>query len=1156
MTLGKYAHTLLAFCTSTLLLCVTLTAVYVIHNNDHANVSHHILTRLHATTGIIKLWEHEYLTSVRSVAEDAGLTELVDKLINQQITRDQGTAKLDEWLRPIYLGRGYEGHSIITPDMNVLLASSAGFVGKPVTSSSSREAILKAFKDGVALARPAEAAYQVRMLNRMAAPGTLFQLGCAPIKKNDQVLAVLCLRQDPYRTFFALLGTGFSGETGESYAVDRSGNIISPTRFGHQIVNNPQRGQSSFIKGLQARLSTKRRDGTYLVDSKNPLTQSVRDALAKGESGFVERYRDYRNIEVAGAVQWLPEMDMGIVVEQDADEVYGPFEHSRNAIVGLGLLATLLINALIFGQARSRASLAEREQLMRAFLDNFPGMAHMRDAKGTFLIANRHVVEFFKTSRDSLIGKDETDLPLSKKYITQLNKDHKDVLSSGQVIETVRQIQDMHYGKVEWLKTIRFPVTDAENNTYAVGTILLDITEQTHNAQELEAIRVNLEQRVEERTAQFEAAKMEAEQAAQVKAEFLANMSHEIRTPMNAIIGLSHLARMVSDDPKLRSYLQRIHQSSSHLLSIINDILDFSKIEAGKMTIECADFSLENMLDKVIGLLWEKADDKGLELLFHIESDIPDNLNGDALRIGQVLINFVSNAVKFTENGDVILRVRKTAEDEKRIGVRFEVEDSGIGIAPERFHQLFEPFQQLDTSSTRRFEGTGLGLTISKNLVELMGGKLEMKSTPGAGSTFALELSLNKCKQLEIISTQAQELQCRMLIVDDNQHARDILAQMLNNLSLAVTQVDSGLAALDLIQAQEAFDIIFLDLKMPEISGVETAERINHLQLHKQPKLVLMSAHSKQDIGVNLENLFGAILVKPIVPSVLRDTVFNLLRDTCIQPQAFHKTNINDYQKLANIDVLLVDDNDINQDVVTELLKLVNANITLAFNGQEALDKLIENDFDVILMDVQMPVMDGIEATRRIRAQNTYADLPIIAMTANAQAEDREMCIKAGMSDYVSKPIDPDILFRTLIRWTREKTISIATPVTVIDNDKNESLIGALSKLDALELEPALERLLHNTSFYLKLLERFIAERSNIVEIIEKALANNDYEEASRQAHTFKSLAGTVGAVQLQDLALIVEINSRKRIPVVKPLAQLEHALKEFISDVKAVLAG
>ncbi len=1163
MTLGKYSHIPMMFCISILLLTVTGVAVQVIYSNDQDNVSHHILTRLQATSGIIKLWEQEYLMSVRTVAEDPGLATLIEDLLNHKITREQASNTLDQWLRPIYLGRGYEGHSIITADMTILLASSPAFVGKKVSSASGYESITKAFAHGSAIARPSEATYQVRMLDRIAMPGTLFQLGCAQITKNGKILAVLCLRQDPYRNFFALLSTGFSGNTGEAYAVDRNGDIVSPTRFGQDVFKRSQPGQAStnqpqFIKGLQARIPVKTKIGTFLVDSSSPLTRGVSEAMKKGESGFLDSYRDYRNNDVVGAVQWLPEMDMGIVVEQDADEVYGPFRKSRNAIIGLGLLATLLINALIIGHHRSRKSLAEREQRMRAFLDNFPGLAHMRDAKGTFLIANRQMEEFLHTSRDQLIGRNEIELPVPNRYLTQLNKDHREVLDSGQMVETIRQVADLKFGNIEWFKTIRFPVLDTDNQIYAVGTILQDITEQTRNAQELEAIRLNLEQRVEERTAQFEAAKLEAEQALKVKAEFLANMSHEIRTPMNAIIGLSHLATMVSDDPKMRSYLQRIHQSSSHLLSIINDILDFSKIEAGKMTIENTDFSLEDMLNKVIGLLWEKADDKGLELLVDIDKNIPENLNGDALRIGQVLINFVSNAVKFTETGDVILRARKLYDDSRSIRVRFEVQDTGIGIAPDRFDQLFKPFQQLDTSSTRRFEGTGLGLTISKNLVELMGGKLDMQSNPSVGSTFALELSLNKCKQQEIITHLEQAEKYRVLVVDDNQHAREIFAQMLDNLSLTVSQADSGLAAVDLILAQEdlnlAFDIIFLDWKMPGISGVETAERITQLPLGKQPKLVLTSAHSKQDIGANQENLFCTILSKPIVPSALIDALRSLLQNAYAKPQNISPVNTNHYKKLNNSHVLLVDDNDINQAVVKELLKLVNINITLASNGQEALDKLHGNYFDAILMDVQMPVMDGIEATRRIRVQNTYEELPIIAMTANAQEEDRDLCLKAGMSDYISKPIDPDILFRTLLRWLGKKNISVEAPAIATNNTKNASVLATLNKLDALDLEPALERLLNNGSFYLKLLERFVTERSNVVEVIEKALARNDYEEASRQAHTFKSLAGTVGATTLQELALIIEINLREGIAVALPLANLQNAMEEFTTAVKATL--
>jgi signal transduction histidine kinase/DNA-binding response OmpR family regulator len=889
----------------------------------------------------------------------------------------------------------------------------------------------------------------------------------------------------------------------------------------------------------------------------------VNIAMQHDTSDFVDGYLDYRGVDVVGAVKWLPDMDIGIVVEQDANEVYAPFNFFRNAIIGFTLLAIFLINVLMVVMARGRKSLAEREQSMRSFLDHLPGVAHMRDASGRFLVANKAMEDFLHTPRSQVLGKTESIVNAPQKYITQLNVEHDEVISTGQVLETIKELADHTYNNMYWMKTIRFPILDAESKAiYAVGTIIMDITEQTRNAQELDSIRVNLENMVAQRTIQLETAKLEAEQAARAKSDFLANMSHEIRTPMNAIIGLSHLATLVSDNPKLRSYLERIHQSSIHLLSIINDILDFSKIEAGKMTIENVDFSLEAMLDRVLGLLWDKADAKGLELLLHIDTTIPDNLKGDALRIGQILINFTSNAVKFTETGKVLVRVSKISEDSAHVRLKFEVQDTGIGIPSENFNQLFKPFHQLDSSSTRRFEGTGLGLTISRNLVDLMGGELYFDSQPGLGSTFSVELQLAKGAIQTTTKSSLTTLQGkRALVVDDNSQARDILAGILEALTLDVTCVDSANAALDLLSPPNkhapVFDIIFLDWKMPELSGLEAAEHICTLPNTQRTKLVLLCAHNKHDIGPNAENLFAAIISKPVLPSVLQDTVTKLFKNTHSQHHHSAQLDLNSYQQLTGSRILLVDDNAVNQDVVKELLSLVQVHIVTANNGKQALELLERTDFDMVLMDVQMPIMDGIEATRRLRAQERYDQLPIIAMTAGALAGDRERCLSVGMNDYISKPIYPEILYRILLRWHSRHTSDpkmVTTPATTANAANNTQILSRLHQISGLDVDQALERLLNNEIFYLKLLTRFIEERSNIVDVIDAAITANNLTAASSHAHSFKSLAGTIGAVELQDLALQIELELQQEKDVQYLLQNLRTSLDKLLVELRASL--
>ena len=518
------------------------------------------------------------------------------------------------------------------------------------------------------------------------------------------------------------------------------------------------------------------------------------------------------------------------------------------------------------------------------------------------------------------------------------------------------------------------------------------------------------------------------------------------------------------------------------------------------------------------------------------------------------------------------MRVRKLAENSQTVKVRFEVEDTGIGIPTEQFNQLFQPFHQLDTSSTRRFEGTGLGLTISKNLIELMGGTLDMRSEHGSGSLFAMELELqltqNPSKESALLSLLKLEKK-RALIVDDNAQACAILSNMLERLGFDVSCSDSGEAALARItqDAKEIkpFDIIFIDWKMPGLSGINTAEQIRALNLNAQPKLVLLCAHSKHGIGTNAEHLFSAIISKPVLASRLQDTISALIKKNSVRVTHKIPLDLTAYQTLAGSKILLVDDNDINQDVVQELLSLIGIEVITATNGQQALTLLDQHEFDVVLMDVQMPVMDGIEATRRMRSQSRFEHLPVIALTASALSGDRERCLAAGMNDYISKPIAPDILYRILLRWQSRRALeNIDDSQTNIVNDDAEmnshghkpnkhlpetvtASVTQLYNISGLNVGDALERLLNNETLYVKIIQRFINERSDIVDVIEAEIANNNITQALNHAHSFKSLAGTIGAEELQELALQIELELQQQNDVSLLLSNLRKQLTKLI---------
>jgi len=537
----------------------------------------------------------------------------------------------------------------------------------------------------------------------------------------------------------------------------------------------------------------------------------------------------------------------------------------------------------------------------------------------------------------------------------------------------------------------------------------------------------------------FQAAQTELEKANEAKSAFLANMSHEIRTPMNAVIGLSHLALKADPSPRLRDYLIKIRSSGQHLLGIINEILDFSKIEAGKLSIESVEFDLDKVLENVGNLISEKAEEKGLELIFDIEPSVNSTrLRGDPLRLGQILINFCNNAVKFTEEGEVVIKGRVLEASGDSQLVEFSVSDTGIGMTEAQIERLFQAFQQADTSTTRKYGGTGLGLAISKRLAELMGGDVGVTSELGKGSTFWFTARLGKGVAAPRPSLLRSDLRGRrLLIIDDNSSARTVLSNMLRNMTFVVDEAASGDEGIEMVRQaakrSEPYEIIFVDWQMPVLDGIETSKRILALpDLAIPPHLVMVTAYGREDVLKQAEeNGLENVLVKPVTSSTLFDTIVTVLH---AHPEATGPVQIAssfEIDRTRGTRVLLVEDNEINQEVAIGLLEDAAIQVDLAENGEIAVRMANDNDYDAVLMDMQMPVMDGIEATRAIRSDPRFQNLPIIAMTANAMAADREKCLKAGMNDHIGKPIDPDQLFSVLLRWTgrRNDEVSLETPL-------------------------------------------------------------------------------------------------------------------------------
>jgi len=646
----------------------------------------------------------------------------------------------------------------------------------------------------------------------------------------------------------------------------------------------------------------------------------------------------------------------------------------------------------------------------------------------------------------------------------------------------------------------------------ALGSTVFFLVRLRRSRAEVRVLASTLEQRVHDRTDQLERAQQAAEAATQAKSEFLANMSHEIRTPMNAILGMSYLALQSGLDARQRNYVEKVHRAAESLLGIINDILDFSKIEAGKLEIEAIPFELGDVFDQLANVLGMPAESKGLELLFVLPAELPTALVGDPSRLGQILLNLGNNAIKFTERGEVTLAVSLAERSPERATLRFEVRDTGIGLRPEVCERLFQPFTQADASTSRRYGGTGLGLAICRHLVERMGGAIAVDSEPGRGSRFHFTLPLGLQPGMQPAPETGDLRGTRLLVVDDHPAARELLRTLVASLGLEVEVAADGEAALAAVASADALDrpfkLVLLDWRMPGMDGIECLARLAEAGSRHAPPTVLMVTAFGRDQAERLLQARGlqvaGLLNKPVTPSALLDACVTALGR---QPSRARRSEQRQellqarQASLAGARILLVEDNAINQELACGLLERAGIAVTIAVDGREALTALEREGFDAVLMDCQMPVMDGYEATRALRKRPELAGLPVIAMTANAMAGDREKVLAAGMNDHVAKPFRVDELFATLSRWVR--------PVAVAQ--------------EGLDIRAGLESVNGNEALYRRLLGMFRQREVDFEARIRDAYANGDASAALRSAHDLKSVAGTLGMPELQRAAAALE---------------------------------
>ena len=919
--------------------------------------------------------------------------------------------------------------------------------------------------------------------------------------------------------------TVFQQSRNEIFLIDQEGYFLltphAEDAWGFMF-NRPITFQARF-PGMEKYLQNEEEEGAYRTNQGQfiykTLLIALRDDLKPRFSRNVQRWKIV--IHIQSSLWSLADLT----------------EHPIAAVILLccvlvGFFIAWIVTSILVSRQlseQSEAAALRELEFQKLALDEH-AIVSVADVQGNITYINEKFISISGYSWDELLGNNHR-MVKSDEHSPEFFRTLWQTISSGKTWHGEVKNRAKN-GDPYWVRATVVPCLNEKGKPFKYVSIRTDVTAM----KALEASLVG--------------AKEAAEAAGRAKSDFLANMSHEIRTPMNAIIGLSHLCLQTRLTAKQKDYIRKVHNSATSLLRIINDILDFSKIDAGRLDMESIDFTLEEVLGNMASMISLKAQEKHLEFLLETAVDIAPSLVGDPLRLGQVLINLANNALKFTEEGEVAVVTEVLDRGEAFIRLQFTVRDTGIGMTPEQKAGLFQAFTQADASITRKYGGTGLGLTISQRLVEMMDGKIRVESMPGVGSKFIFDARFGVSNRV-IEKSLVPSLDLRgmkVLAVDDNESARNVISDYLNSFTFQTSIAVNGKEAIVMVQeadmAGTPFDLVVMDYMMPEVDGITAAAKIRHeLGLSRVPVIIMATAYGEEHVvkrAINEAQVDG-FLVKPINQGLLFETVmeaFGQTKNAGGQEGMAYASGSNFKVVLSGAKILLVEDNEINQQVARELLEQANITVLMAENGQQAVDIVFRESLDGVLMDVQMPVMDGLTATREIRKDPRFANLPILAMTANAMSGDRELCLDAGMQDHIAKPVDPSKMFSTLAQWVKP---AVPQPLPkALDlhgeedseedwGDKKHSSLSDLPTIVGLHAQAGLKRMGGNVKGYLSLLAKFRTNQGQAETVIRAALLAEDWLTAERTAHTLKGVAATIGAEALQEKAGLLEHAIKER---------------------------